>query len=530
MPTQAFVIETLEDLVISQRSATLGGHRGLDYIPGQTLLGACAARLYQALGTASYAVFHSGAVRFGNAYCLDPGGQPAWPMPLCWHQAKGGRVARPTADPVRSALVSQQIYNMQWRTELPDRAQPKQLREGYVSAQGAWLKPKLSMRMKTAIEPGTGRAAEAQFFGYDALHRGTRLGGWIDADDGIDAALFERIILALTGPVLLGRSRSAEYGRARFEPVESPAGSPTPGPARGTSATLWLLSDLALQDEHGQPSLEPSPMHLLGLAGGRVDWDKTFIRTRRYAPWNGKRGTPDLERWVIQQGSVIRLDLDQAADHDRLRAHCQAGLGLYRECGLGRVWVDPWLLEPEQPTFAPADAARPEDAVIATAAPAVDPRAQDPLILWLRSQVDGEGSRERIEREARRLASAFQERLIQARRELGVANDALFGPSRSQWGRVLETARSEPGARLLTALFEGIGGREAVIKETATGWQELFFDRHRSRRTSLASWLRSALDRWIAEDARPSGSTRDLPRLVQRLAHCCRTDTETRPQ
>ena len=39
----AFEIELLDDLVISARSATTGGHQTLDYIPGQTLLGACAA-------------------------------------------------------------------------------------------------------------------------------------------------------------------------------------------------------------------------------------------------------------------------------------------------------------------------------------------------------------------------------------------------------------------------------------------------------------------------------------------------------
>lgn len=41
----------IDELVLSERSATLGGHRGLDYIPGAALLGAAAQRLYGKLAT-----------------------------------------------------------------------------------------------------------------------------------------------------------------------------------------------------------------------------------------------------------------------------------------------------------------------------------------------------------------------------------------------------------------------------------------------------------------------------------------------
>lgn len=506
MHTQPFVIDLLEDLVISRRAATLGGHESLDYVPGQTLLGACAARLYQALGADAYAVFHSGQVRFGNGYCLDAGGLPTWPLPLCWHQSKVVAAAS------QYRLEDDNVFNFQHGNsrDLLGGAQPQQLRNGFVSRDGTLYTPGRVMRMKTAIEPGTGRAAQAQFFGYQALTRGTRLGGWVEADADVDGALFDRVVAALTGTLLLGRSRSAEYGRARFTPAAPGFAAPRPGANQGHSLTLWLMSDLALMDPHGQPSLEPSPPNL-GFGPGEVDWDRTFIRTRRYAPWNGKRGSPDLERWVIQQGSVIRLNLRAPLDRTGLLNLCADGLGLHRECGLGRVWVDPPLLETVQPRFERIDSASPrQDLSDASPAPA------DPLIVWLRAQVQGEDSRERIERTARDLAYAFAAKVQQARREQGIDETAAFGPSRSQWGRVLETARSTPGATLLDTLF---AGDEATIKTKAEGWRETFFDRSRS--ITLAAWIE---ERLVAIDPK------DLPRLIQRLAHHCRTDMEQRAQ
>jgi len=249
------------------------------------------------------------------------------------------------------------------------------------------------------------------------------------------------------------------------------------------------------------------------------------LRTRRYAPWNGKRGSPDLERWVIQQGSVIRLRLDDEPNAAALIERCTAGLGLHRECGLGRVWINPPLLADLHPNFGkviePQIAPKPGD----VADTADHPAASDPLILWLRSQVETEGNRERIETQAQAIAGEYRERLAAARRELGISKDELFGPSRSQWGSVLETARAKTGNELLGALFET---KDAVVKTTGEGWKEEFFEKN--RRVKLGDWLKTRLSAWVDPEAVPARSTRDFPRLVQRLAHLCRTDTEKRPQ
>ncbi|MGH8563137.1 MAG: hypothetical protein ACREXW_03260 [Gammaproteobacteria bacterium] len=502
MRSHAFTIELLEDMVISRRPATLGGHESLDYLPGQTLLGACAARLYERLGQErAYLVFHSGRVRFGNAWPLAPDGQPAWPVPLAWHEKK--------AQPAKGSngwLDPTKVYNFQHRDELEDGAQPRQLRTGYLDATGRLHEPTRYLRMKTAIDPSSGRAAEAQLFGYEAIARGTRLGGWIEADEDIDGSLFAQVTNSLEEELLLGRSRSAEYGRVRLGAVTFRP--PPPGALLGSRLTLWLLSDLAVADDWGQPTLEPQPRYL-GLPKGTIDRSRTFIRTRRYAPWNGARGAPDVERSVIQQGSVITYALE-TVPASALLDHCAAGLGLHRECGLGRVWINPPLLADGHPALETSTDQR-------AAAPDNPASPNHPLVDWLRSQVSGNTRRQQVEQVAREIADDFETQRRKAARERGLPASEDFGPSRSQWGRVLDAARSLSGNELLARLFEG---DNAIVKSESAGWGELFFDHMKMRQLSLAQWL--------SERLHAEQPWADLARVVQRLAHLCREKTGRR--
>lgn len=513
----AYCVELLDDLVISRDAATVGGHEGLDYLPGQLLLGAAAARLYRALGTDAFRVFHSGAVRFGQAWPLV-NEAPGWPMPFCWHERK----AEPAKQ--KNRLQAARIANFQHQDGFELGKQPQQLRGGYLDQTGQVVNPTRHLRMKTALD-ADGRAAEGQLFGYQAIERGSRFGGWIEADSSVDEQLFKQVISTLTdGDLLLGRSRSAEYGRVRLTGAghQPPAHGPL-----GQTLTLWLLSDLALLDKWGQPTLTPTPDDLGLPAGGKIDWDRTFLRSRTYRTWNGARGAPDLERAVIEQGSVIALELDAEPDPAALVASIDAGLGLWREAGLGQVWVNPPLLATAQPVFAQRDtrAAANTDARTKTT-------PSHPLIDWLDARTTDESRGERIEGEALNMAADYRKVLAQAAAEVGLTLTAEFGPSRAQWGRVLETARTGTPGTLLERLFldqdRRTGG--AVIKPTAEGWQEAYWNGN--ARVSLGAWLQERLTAWRkAEINRGSSANRadqDLARLTQRLGQLCRDETGRR--
>jgi len=509
MNRQALKITLLDDVVLSQRNATSGGHETLDYIPGQALLGIAASRLYPKLSLpAARQLFHSGQLRFGNGLPARGNGETAergWPMPLAWHQAKGD--SQNGAD----RLQADRVYNMVHASAIPDpenpkhHLQPEQLRQGYVFADGSLVRPARNQRLKTAITPGEGRAAEGQLFGYEALCAGQSFIAEIEADEDIDQTHFQSVIDALTGERLLGRSRSAEYGRVRIEPVSLPG--PETGRAEKT-LTLWLLSDLAPVDIHGQPTLALDPA-ALGIGPGRLLAEQSFLRTRRYSPWNARRRGPDSERVVYQQGGVIRFELDQAPDQDTL-TRLAAGIGLHREGGLGKVAVQPSLLASDHPQFAsPAEAAdhpgqaRPE-------------RPQSALIAWLEDRRQDEQVTDLGRDQLDALIRDWRAALNSARSLQGVPGDKNFGPSAAQWGRVMELAnQSDQADELMERLFQG---NSAIIKAGAEGWQEQVASD--GEMLPLATRLKALL-----EQARENAaSERAFIRVVRQFAHQCQAD------
>ena len=487
MTGRTLELTLLDDAVFSRRGATAGGHEGLDYVPGAALLGAAAARLYARLDPdQAFLVFHSGRVRFGNALPLTDDGERALPMPLCWHGAKSGL---PTVEACR--IVRGRARNfIHGRFEDPT-VQPRQLREGYVTRDGRVLRPRRRLRLKTAIDPERGRAGDGQLFGYQALAAGQRFLGRLDADPEVPAALLDRVIEALTGELRLGRSRSAEYGRVQCNPVDTPLEQPAA--PDGSDVTLWLLSDLALQDPWGQPTLYPDP-ELLGLGAGELDLEHSFLRTRSYAPFNGKWARHDLERPVLVQGSVLRYRLATPPDAGT-RERLASGVGLHRQAGLGRVWVDPPLLAASDPADAFAEPA-PAAAVAAPEAP------DHPLVQWLWERAGTRDARRDDLDTANRLAAQIPA-LYETARRLSATEG---GPGGAQWERVVELA-CRPDLdddalrrRLFTA-------QDAVCRSGDEDWgTETLCD---GERLTFGEWLQRAAD---------TEGVRDLHYMLRTLA------------
>jgi hypothetical protein len=475
-----------EDLVATDGAATEGGHAGLDYLPGLLLLGAAAARLYADpdLSRAdAYRLFHSGEVRFGDALPLVDD-HPGWPMPLCWHEAKG--------EPAEAdgQLVPGKVRNLQFG-RFPDAGvQPKQLRADHVRADGRRLKVERSLRMKTAIDPRTGRVAEAQLFGYESIHAGWVFAARIQATGTLPNKLWKRLTEALTqdGELLLGRSRSAEYGRVQVESLTDGCSlEPMTDPQTSRQLTLWCLSDLALLDDWGQETLTPEPK-ALGLSRGAIDWDRTFLRFRRYAVWNAYRNGFDLERQVIQRGSVIALTLADSeapwtADE---RAGLAAGVGLYREAGLGWLVPDPLLLGRAEPEFAPAF--KPKEG---QETPPLRPAHSD-LLDWLEAGTKGATDRSTAEGTARGFRDALKERYRLARAFAGVPDTLPIGPSPAQWGTVYEAARTADSQQLDQLKGKLFGGTNPICKPVGEGWQDQFRDDRGVR--SFFAWFSSQFD------------------------------------
>ncbi len=423
-------LQLQEPLIISASNATAGLFETLDYIPGNALLGAVAARSYARLKKDSFHLdtFHSGKVRFGN---LTPAG--AAPMPLSLHRPKNDRASR---------CVNRLFPNSPQNEAL----QLKQLRAGYLTPDGAVLNPTRRLHLRTAINPDTGSAQASQLYAYQAITPEHDWIGHIDCDDEPLARQLHQL-LSEEKTLLIGRSRSAHYGRVTIQNL-SVQDIPPPKPPvielDGTAClVLWLASDLCAFDRHtGQPTLSPNLADLHpDLPEAELQADRSFIRTRRYAPYNAWRKHYDPSRQVIQQGSVLVYPLPDGLNPSVLTG----GLGTYVAQGLGQLVPHDTLRKIlGQPTLdIHKPAARPQ--------PEHTPRTQDPLLAWLEARHSERHCKDTIEEITKTLVNNLHGLYEKAARQ---TLTPPFGPTRSQWNRVRELAEQHRNETDLKRLFE----------------------------------------------------------------------------
>ena len=343
-------IELRSDVIVSLSAATTGGHDSLDYLPGSVLLGAAAGRLFQQPGFGPE-VFLSGKVRFGDGLPLTKAGAPGWPVPLNRHFIKQQGIEGEAINGLTDTKPDADA-----RTQRKEQAQ--QLRTGHATLDGTHFELEGDYLLKTALDREKfGRARDRQLFEYETLPAGTKFRAairWKPTDPMLTEKVAE-IIRALTAPgISLGRSRSAQFGRvsitvvprAPAEPSSLPAGVAANEPgAPKHSLHFYLVSDLALP-AWGGARLQPAAAEF-GLA---PEWqfrpDRSFLRTRRYSPWNDFHNSRLTERQVITRGSVVTFA--RADDQPALEAEMKAvlvkladGIGERREEGLGWVMLNP---------------------------------------------------------------------------------------------------------------------------------------------------------------------------------------------
>ena len=458
-----FSAQLLSDAVISERSATTGGHRSLDYIPGATLLGAAAARLYDHLGNDAFEVFHSGRVRFSNAYPLDGEKRPSLPVPLAWHYTKGDDPKEDVRG-IKNLLHASAEDFARW-----DDAgeQQKQMRGGYFTADGTLIRPDLAYRLKTAIDRANfGMAEERQLFGYQALKAGS---GWhfsLACDADVDAGLVERVADALCGDLRIGRSRSAEYGLLRTQRIAMD--DVVPKPSASQEIVLYCVSDLALQSPlTGGPALTPEGAHF-GLDEAVFQLEQSFLRVRSYAPFNTKRCRFDLERQVIAKGSVLVFHMAQALEEQawsQFVDHLEKGVGLYRQDGLGEVLASPAFLAKFE--FTPQQA----EAPLTLTQEQVN---EDPpeLALWLESRAKS--------RSVEILATLQVEGWIDSL----VANGC---PKNSQWGNLRNAALQATSVEELETKVKKLCGEGVSLKQ----WDKTF--RLDGRKISYSNFIQEVV-------------------------------------
>jgi len=490
---KAILITLKDDIVISANATSTGSQPTLDYLPGSVFLGIVASRLYKDLSNLAQAwdVFHSGHVTFHNAYIVSPEGEPTWPSPLSWHHYKnnhisGKQILRPE-DIVR--------YGSNTNNAKPGH-QLKQLRDRYVTASGKSVEVKKTASMKTAIDQATGQAADAQLFGYQALQEGQHFFGCIEFSDQVSPDLQEKLLNALQGSARIGRSRGAQYGRVNIQKIDDTAEFSSPDAEdiheNTSEVTFWCLSDLALTDKNtGLPTLLPAPYHF-GLSSGQLELKESFLRSRSYDTFNGHRKTFDSRREVITLGSVITFTGLAGITKDQLE-HCKKSIGSHTETGLGRLVLQAMFCSKQPLQFHQSEKWNIPRKYIITSNRA-DKAPESLLIKWLRQQTPDVHKNADVHAWTQATLEKIKTFYRKARAFNAVDPDESVGPSKSQWGSVIDAAKNyDTDAKgLFKELFES---NSPVCKEpggTTNTWG--LTDGSEDLSQSLRSWLTSCLN------------------------------------
>lgn len=321
------------DVVLSTSSATEGEQQTLDFIPGNNFLGIVASRLYDDLESQeSWLLFHSGKVRFGDAHPLVCGYR-SLRVPAAWHYPKlagmagGCYVYHHLPDPQDDDLRNLQL---------------KQCRTGFYAfgADGTAVEAAVSKHfaIKSAYDRERRCSRDAMMYGYESLGAGMVMAFSIEMDDDVPQALSERLNTALVGRRHIGRSRTAQYGQVSIAPCDFK--EPHTVKPAGRLLTIYADSRLIFHDEaSGVPTLRPEASQFKLPEGSKVHWEKSQVRTFRYAPWNAKRQAFDTDRMGFEKGCVFIVE-------------CPAGqmpvsgyVGAYNAEGFGRVILNPSFLE-----------------------------------------------------------------------------------------------------------------------------------------------------------------------------------------
>ncbi len=322
-----FQVEFLSDIVLPATSNTEGNIEQLDFIPGSNFLG-MVAREYDKYED-GFAVFHSGAVRFGDATILKDGKQ-TYKMPLSYFHEK---------------LDDSKIFNHHHIEDFNAFSQLKQMRNGYITKDKESVEINHNYAQKSGYDKEKRRSKDSAMYGYSAIRSGTKWQFTL-THQGISENDLERIKSNLIGKKRLGKSKSAQYGQVKIalsgenENIESSV--------TGKRVILYAKSRLALVDESGSPTYELE--YLSDGLEGKVVYEASQIRTSSFTPYVAVRQTKDYERIVINKGSVIVLQDVTAEQIDAIRE----GVGVYRSEGFGEVLINPEFLNEKAVVLADA--------------------------------------------------------------------------------------------------------------------------------------------------------------------------------
>lgn len=333
MASDLFEVEFLSNIVLLATSNTEGSSVDLDFIPGSNFLG-MVAREYDKFED-SFAVFHSGKVRFGDATILQEN-RPTYKVPLSYFHQK------------LDIGENKAIYNHHLLKDKESLGQLKQIRNGYITKENELVSIEYSYAQKSAYDSQKRKSKDSAMYGYNAINKGTKWQFTLKYED-ISGKDLERIKNNLIGEKRLGKSKSSQYGRVRISLSANSLEDITSQSSKNQEIYLYANSRLALVDENGNPTYDLKYL-CEGLESATIDYAKTQIRTSTFTPYHGAMQTKTYERVCINKGSVIVLKSITDKQLDEIKK----GVGVYLSEGFGDVLINPSFLSERELKLTPS--------------------------------------------------------------------------------------------------------------------------------------------------------------------------------
>lgn len=334
MKQQFFKLTLLSDIVLQKSSNTQGKNESRDFINGSVILG-IVAKHYDEFSN-PFAIFHSGAVRFGEAKPLISS-KISHKIPLCFFAPKEAKDLREVYNALFCDFATKSLQDLQLR----------QIRSGYINEDLQKAELKYRYTQKVNLKNGKDKSTkDNQMFGYEAICEGAVFGFVVEFDESVPNDDIEKITRILCGTHFIGKSKNAEYGEVLIQSINDFRHAKHDLEAQDFSQNfseiaLYVASSLALFD-NTMPTFIPNAKNL-GLDSAQILWEKTHIKTKIHTPYNQKRKAKDSARLIIEQGSVITLHNLSQSDKDKLKSGRILCGGFLSE-GYGEILVNPSFL------------------------------------------------------------------------------------------------------------------------------------------------------------------------------------------
>ncbi|UAM97268.1 hypothetical protein K8354_13190 [Polaribacter litorisediminis] len=332
MKEEFYKCTLLSDVVLNSSLATEGNMSTLDYIPGSNFLGIVAGKMYSKLKPEeAFDVFHSGLVSFGDA-TISSNESIGYAMPSSLFMDKlNNEIGTDTSKVYLHHLLNKNNHPL--RETDQTRLQLKQQRAGYVFSDGKTLKSiKKNFAIKSAQDRKTRNSKDGAMFGFESLGKGQE---FIFSVCFKDDKYMKVVSDSLTGIQRLGKSKNAEFGQVQIQRIANPA---TISSFKNENYVLvYAQSNLCFNNEFGQSTFEPTEEQL-GISSGKINWEKSQVRTYSYSSWNFKRNTTNSQRDCILKGSVFYVE-------NRVLENTSNQVGLHQAEGFGRILYNPEFLK-----------------------------------------------------------------------------------------------------------------------------------------------------------------------------------------